>query len=244
MHMTEDPLPNDKLTELVRKLGHDMRAPLGSIISTSEMLGEGFYEALTPKQVRANDRIQRNGHRVLAMLDDFVTYVKAEAGQLDLFPKAFEPRVCLSDWGSQVIHTAEKKGLTLHLTTHEQVPATLTADSAAIGRAIVPLLWNAVSFTHQGDVWVDSEWSDQTWIIKVRDSGPGMTLEKTPYIFEPFWRGDERPQVATAGAGLGLALAQASANVLGAHLSLEHTSDKGSTFSFVLPLSPAIEKDF
>jgi len=236
MYMTVDPLPNHKLTELVQKLGHDMRAPLGSIISTSEMLGEGFYDALTPKQVRANDRIQRNGHRVLAMLDDFVTYVKAEAGQLDLFPRAFEPRVCLSDWGSQVIHTAEKKGLTLHLTTQEQVPATLTADAAAIGRAIVPLLWNAVSFTHQGDVWVDSEWSDQTWVIKVRDTGSGITPDSIMHIFEPFWRGEERPQVATAGAGLGLPLAQAIAKVLGARLSLEQTSQKGSTFLFALPL--------
>ena len=239
--MSEDPLPNDNLTELIRKLGHDMRAPLGSIMSTSEMLAEGFYEPLTPKQVRANDRIQRNSHRVLTMLDDFVTYVKAASGQLDLSPKAFEPRVCVSDWTSQIKPTVEKKGLGLHITTYERVPAKLIGDFAVIGRAVVPLLWNAASFTHEGDVWVDSDWTDQTWIIKVRDTGSGITPENIPHIFEPFWRGEERPQVATAGAGLGLPLAQAIAKVLGARITLDQTSEKGSTFSFAVPLFPAAD---
>ena len=237
--MTEESLSTDQLAELVRKLGHDMRAPLGSIISTSEMLGEGFYEPLTSKQVRANDRIQRNSHRVLAMLDDFVTYIKAEAGQMELLPKTFDPRVCLSDWEEHVKSTAEKKGLVLHLTTHEHVPTTLTGDYAAISRAVLPVLWNAVSFTPQGDIWFDSDWVDQTWIIKVRDSGPGIKPEQIPHIYEPFWRGEERPQVATAGAGLGLAVARAITRALGARLTLEQTSEQGSIFTFALPLSPA-----
>jgi signal transduction histidine kinase len=237
--MNEAPLPSDKLTELVRKLGHDMRAPLGSIISTSEMLGDGFYDALTPKQLRANDRIQRNSQRVLAMLDDFVLYVKAQEGQLDLTPKEFEPRVCLTDWGKQVAPTAEKKGLSLHLTTQERVPNKFVGDFALIGRTVVPLIWNAVSFTAQGDVWVDSDWTDQTWVIKVRDTGPGIAAEHVPHIFEPFWRGEERPQVATAGAGLGLAVARALAKSLGARLMLEQTNNEGSIFSLALPISPA-----
>lgn len=235
--MTQDPLSDDKLTELIRKLGHDMRAPLGSIISTSEMMGEGFYDPLTAKQQRANDRIQRNSQRVLAMLDDFVLYVKAQEGQLDLNPKPFEPRACLADWGKQVSATAEKKGLTLHLTTYEQVPANLLGDFAVIGRAVMPLLWNAVSFTAQGDVWVDSDWTeDQTWVIKVRDTGSGISPENVTNIFQPFWRGEERPQIATAGAGLGLAVAQALSNALKAKLTLEHTDSKGSTFMLALPL--------
>jgi signal transduction histidine kinase len=236
--MSDNPLPNDKLAELVRKLGHDIRAPLGSIISTSEMLGQGFYDALTPKQVRANDRIQRNSQRVLAMLDDFVLYVKAQEGQLDLNPKSFEPRVCISDWGKQVESTAEKKGLALHLTSTENVPETLTGDYPVIGRALMPLLWNAVSFTSTGDVWVESDWVDQTWLIKVRDTGPGIAAENIPHIFEAFWRGEERPQVATAGAGLGLAVAQAVAKSLGARLTLEHTDKTGSTFLLALPFLP------
>jgi signal transduction histidine kinase len=230
--------PYETLVELVRKLGHDMRAPLGTIISTGDMLDEGLYDPLTPKQAKANDRIKRNGHRVVAILDDFLTYVKADAGQIDLSPKAFDPRTHLIEWCHQVKPTAEKKELAFHVTTQDSVPSTLIGDPAVIGRALVPLLWNAVTFTSQGSIWIDSDWTPENhWIIKVRDSGPGIPVEDLPHLFEPFWRGEARPQGAPAGAGLGLPLALALVKVMSGDLILEETGQQGSLFRFDLPLS-------
>jgi|GEM_PF-3389956 len=237
--MSQDPSHN-AFTDLVRQFSHDMRAPLGTIISTSDMMAEGLYEALTPKQARANDRIRRNGHRVLAMLDDFATYIKADAGQLTLSPKPFHPRTSLTEWCHVVQATAEGKGLVLHQTTHDSVPQTLRGDAAAVSKAFLPLLWNAVIFTVQGDIWVDSLWTeDQCWSLKVRDSGKGIDEANIPHLFKPFWRGVERPLVMTGGAGLGLAVSQAVAKGLNGHVTLEQTSSTGSTFHLQIPLSPA-----
>jgi len=230
--MIEDSVFYSKLTDLIRTLGHDMRAPLGTIISTSDMLAEGFYEPLTPKQQRAAERVRRNGHRVVAMLDDFMTYVKAEARQIELSDKPFDPRTCLTEWCQPMIPTAQDKNVTIHVVTHERVPAMLSGDSAVISRAVIPLIWNAVIFTAQGDVHIEADWTqDEHWVIKVRDSGPGIPQAALPHIYEPFWRGEDRPQTPTSGAGLGLAVASALAKVLSGSLTLEQTGAEGSTFS-------------
>lgn len=241
--MPDDSITSAALIELLRKMGHDMRAPLGSIISTVDMMAEGVYDPLTPKQVRANERVRRNSRRVLAILDDFVTYVKASAGQIDVTVKSFDPRASLADWCKPIQPTCDDKGLTLHVTTTDSVPSCLMGDTALIGRAVVPLLWNAVSFTPSGAVWVESDLSDaQVWRIRVRDSGAGIPTDHVGHIFEPFWRGDERPQVASAGAGLGLAVSLSVAQLMKGQLVLEQTGPQGSTFRLEIPLSSAKEE--
>ncbi len=95
-------LETDILISLLRKLGHDMRVPLNTIMSTGDMLAEGIYDPLTPKQARAITRLQRNNYRLLAILDDFITYVKAESGEIMVNPKPFDPRQMLGEWGNQV----------------------------------------------------------------------------------------------------------------------------------------------
>jgi len=228
------------LIDLLRKMGHDIRAPLGSVISTSDMMAEGVYEALTPKQVRANERIRRNSRRALAILDDFITYVKAETGDIDLDARPFDPQLSLSEWGSQVESAAAEKGLALYLNTSDCVPPLLMGDATAIGRAILPLLWNAVIYTAAGGVWVESNWSEPgLWTISVRDSGAGIASENIPHLFEPFWRGEERPQVTTAGAGLGLPLALSLVKLMHGRVFLQQTGAQGSIFCVEIPLSRA-----
>lgn len=226
------------LIELLRKMGHDIRAPLGSVISTSDMMAEGIYEALTPKQARANERIRRNSRRALAILDDFITYVKAEAGEMSLAAEPFDPRASLEGWCGEVAEAASAKNLALHLATSDDVPAQLVGDAAAIGRTVLPLLWNAVTYTPAGAVWVESGWNG-CWVIRVRDSGQGIAEDNIPCIFEPFWRGEDRPQVTTAGAGLGLPLALALAKLMGGQVYLAETSAMGSTFCAEIGVSAA-----
>lgn len=227
-----------RLIELLRKMGHDIRAPLGSVISTSDMMAEGIYEALTPKQTRANERIRRNSRRVLAILDDFITYIKAEAGEMEMANTPFNPRATLAEWAAEVQDAAEAKNLALHVAISDDVPAQLVGDAAAIGRAVLPLLWNAVTYTAEGAVWVESGW-DGCWVIRVRDSGQGIAESNIPCIFEPFWRGEDRPQVTTAGAGLGLPLALALAQQMNGRLMLEKTDMEGSTFCLEIPVGVA-----
>lgn len=213
-----------------------MRVPLNTLISTSDMLASGVYDPLTPKQARAVARLQRNHQRLLAMLDDFVTYAKAEAGEYPLSPTAFDARAKVHEWCDAVRASIDEKQLSLNIQVSESAPNTMTADEPTLRRSVQALLWNAVAATTTGAIEVVLDWSgDQGWRIQVKDSGSGISSEIRPRIFEPFFRGDERPQLPTAGAGLGLPLAQALIKVMGGKLQLVATSPSGSTFEIRLP---------
>ena len=235
--MTKATLDADTLLRLVRKLGHDIRAPLGALISTSDMLAEGVYEPLNPKQAKANERIQRNSRRVLAVLDDFITFAKADAGHIEPVLRNFDPRQTLIECCDQVRAMADSKGLALELTIEQVIPNHLIGDQVLVGRALMALLWNAVAFTQVGEIHVYSDWTDDDhWLIRVQDSGPGITPELVPQIFEPFWRGEDRPQLPTAGAGLGLPLAKSLARLMDGELILERSDASGSSFCLLLPM--------
>lgn len=231
------------LVQLLRKMAHDMRVPLNTIISTGDMLAEGVYDPLTAKQAKAITRLQRNNVRLLAILDDFIAYVKADAGEMVLANKVFDPRATIDDCLNQVRPDAEEKGLKVRLTLSENMPAMMMGDESAVKRIVLALLWNAVSHTASGEVHIQSEWTpesewkpEKVWSITVEDTGSGISDVDRPYIFEPFWRGEARPQVPTAAAGLGLPLALAIAKVMGGDVTLKATSIRGSTFSVILPL--------
>lgn len=235
--MTKATLDADTLLKLVRKMGHDIRAPLGALISTSDMLAEGVYEPLNPKQAKANERIQRNSRRVLAVLDDFITFAKADAGHIEPMLRSFDPRQALIEWCDQVRAMANSKGLAVALTIEQIIPNHLIGDHALIGRSVMALLWNAVAFTHEGEIHVYSDWTDDDhWLIRIEDSGPGISPELIAQIFEPFWRGEDRPQLPTAGAGLGLPLAKSLARLMDGDLALERSDANGSAFCLLLPM--------
>jgi signal transduction histidine kinase len=238
--MNEDGLSSETLVHLIRQLGHDMRAPLGSLLSTSDLLADGVYDPITEKQSKAVERTRRSGRRTLAMLEDFVTYVKAESEELVLAAKPFDPAAKLVDWCAEACAFAQEKGLAFNVTSAAAVPQRLVGDEMAVGRVVLALVWNAVAFTAQGAIDVVGDWDTESrWVISVRDSGCGIPDEDKAHIFEPFWRGTSRPQVPTAGAGLGLPVAQALAKQLHGRVFLQETSPSGSRFRLELPLQPA-----
>jgi signal transduction histidine kinase len=223
--------------QLLRKMGHDMRVPLNTIISTGDMLMQGTYDPLTSKQERAVVRLQRNNQRLLAILDDFMTYMKADARELVINPKPFDLRVHLEAWCDPIRQIGEEKGLNFRLVISENVPALLSMDESILKKIVQALLWNAVAHTTQGEILISSEWiAQQGWRLNVKDSGSGISDTDLPYIFEPFWRGEARPQLPTAGAGLGLPLSLALARLMDGKLFVQDTSSQGSNFCLQIPL--------
>jgi signal transduction histidine kinase len=229
-------LETSEIVQLLRKMGHDMRVPLSTVISTSDMLNKGIYDPLTPKQAKAVARLQRNQHRLLAILDDFVTYIKAETGDLPLSWKPFDVNSRLAAWAEPVRLVIEEKGLVFRMVTPEPVPQTLTSDEAMIERIVTALLWNAVTHTTQGVIEIHSQWTTDHWLLTIKDTGSGISEQEMPHLFEPFWRGEMRAQIPTAGAGLGLPMSLAIARRMGGNVSLKETSPQGSSFCVQLPI--------
>jgi signal transduction histidine kinase len=227
--------------QLLRQMGHDMRVPLNTIISTGDMLLQGAYDPLSPKQEKAVVRLQRNNQRLLAILDDFMTYVKADAREISLNPKPFEPRVQLEAWSEPIRQASEKQGLSFRLLISENLPTSLTMDELILKKIVQALLWNALAHTSEGEILLQSEWiPEQEWLISVQDTGSGISETDKPHIFEAFWRGEARPQLPTAGAGLGLPMSLALVKLMGGDILLKETT-VGCHFSVKIPLEKEIK---
>jgi signal transduction histidine kinase len=235
----QDPVESISLSRhvrLLRQMNHDLRNPLNALIATANMLSEGIYDPLTPGQARAVERMERNSKRILALLDDLIAYVKAEAGEFKLDVKEFNPHRMLDDVQEQCNAAARAKNIAFLVTSDETLPPTLRGDEAAIRRIILALSWNAISFTPKGAVEITSEWSDG-WSIAVTDTGPGIPISCRPHLFEAFWRGEAAGSpVPTSGSGLGLALARALAKLMKGDVILKSSSLQGCTFLVRLPL--------
>jgi signal transduction histidine kinase len=236
--MTDQSLDFANLVRLLRQMAHDMRGPLSVLSNTTDMFVQGGYGELNPKQERAAKRMQRANNRILALLDDFMAYVKAEAQQLPLEIAPFTPQALLANLRETVLSEAQAKNLTVRLVDDESLPPVLCGDAALIRRVILALLWNAIVFSDQGQITVRSGWvaTSCTWAIEIRDEGKGIAQENVSHIFEPFWQGVERPPSPTSGFGMGLATAQALTRVMGGQLALETTGPEGSVFCVRLPL--------
>jgi len=137
---------------------------------------------------------------------------------------------------------ASQNGITLSVETVSELPDT-QMDVRLIGQVLGILLTNALSYTpSDGRVFVETlvgEFDEQQWVgFRVSDTGPGISPEEHPRIFERFFRGESGYSSGSPGTGLGLAIAK---EILDQHSGIievesEGLPGKGTTFSVWLPL--------
>jgi signal transduction histidine kinase len=115
-------------------------------------------------------------------------------------------------------------------------------DAELLRRLITNLLDNAIKYTMSGGtVMVGLSQEQSQCMITVRDTGRGIAVEAQPHIFERFYREDKvrRRNLDSegSGAGLGLSISQWIANLHGGTVTLEESTERGSTFAVRLPPS-------
>lgn len=242
--MTISSQPDKKVIDtssilLLRKMSHGMRSPLNALIATSDMFSQGVYGEMNPKQTRAVERMQRNSRRLLALLDDVMTYIRADAGELPYTLETFAPVELLAEAVEQVQNAIEDQMITIHLDNSRSVPSALIGDAAHIRRIFLALLWNAVAVTESDRaIFVETDWEDAQWTVCVHDSGLGIRTENQALIFEPFWTDGSGNRIGpSSGYGLGLSVARALAELMQGELILKESSATGSTFCLRLPLA-------
>jgi len=243
-------------SEFLANMSHELRTPLNSIVGYSELLLKGIYGNLDERQTDRIEKIFRNGHNLLALINDILDLSKIEAGRLEINPTRFPVRPFLQDLAATIEPQTQRKHLTFHLETPESLPD-LEADEMRIRQALLNLLSNAVKFTHAGSVTLavqmarvrngrcaglalpsDVRLPDGGWFVfSVADTGIGIAPEDQRAIFDEFYQVDRTATREYEGTGLGLAITKRLVEMHGGAIWLESTPGKGSAFSIALPIS-------
>ncbi|HXV98761.1 MAG TPA: HAMP domain-containing sensor histidine kinase, partial [Anaerolineae bacterium] len=146
---------------------------------------------------------------------------------------------------NEVIQTARglarEKNLELRSSVSANLPV-LMADPARLGQALLHLLSNAIKYTDQGVIEIQTDLTPSELIIFISDTGIGLSPEEMDKIFQPFGRGHSALSRQRAGAGLGLALTKRLIELHGGRLWATSVLGVGSTFSMALPLEADPEK--
>jgi signal transduction histidine kinase len=228
-------------------MSHELRTPLNAIIGYSEMLQEDAADLGYVQAVPDLEKIQIAGRHLLGLINDILDLSKIEAGKMTLCVEAFDVTTLITDvvGTAQPLVAAHRNQLSLEIASDA---GRMVSDATKLKQVLLNLLSNAAKFTDRGRITISvarETRGDSGWIvIRVKDTGIGMTAEQTSRLFEDFMQADSSTTRRYGGTGLGLAISQRFCRMMGGVITAESEPAFGSTFIISLPAdAPRSESD-
>lgn len=223
--------------ELLANVSHDLRTPLASIQGYIEtlLLKHG---TLSPEEERSYLEVAaRNSERLTRLVSDLFQLTKLEAHEL----KAAREPFALTELAQDVLQkfelAANKRRLVLEARIAPEVPY-VDADIGMIERVLENLIENAMRYTPAGgQVRLQVHQANERVRVSVADTGKGIASQDLPNVFERYYRADRSEEGNIGNAGLGLAISRRIVELHGGQMSVESTLNRGTTFSFDLPIA-------
>jgi signal transduction histidine kinase len=226
-------------SSFLANMSHELRTPLHAIIGYSEMLIEEATDSGASDFLTDLERIRTSGRHLLGLINDVLDVSKIEAGRMDVNIEEFQVDDLLSDVMATAEPLARRGQNKLELETSGAL-GSMYGDVTRTRQIMLNLLSNAAKFTDHGVITVTALRRDvfgvPTLIIRVCDTGIGMSPEQLSKLFRPFTQVDQSPTRRYEGTGLGLLITKRFAQLLGGSLSVESEPGVGTCFELGLPL--------
>ncbi|MEU0135058.1 HAMP domain-containing sensor histidine kinase [Streptomyces sp. NPDC006296] len=220
----------DRQAQLIADAGHELRTPLTSLRTNIELLArsDDTGRAIPPEDRRAlMSSVKAQMTELAALIGDLQELSRPDAAQ----PGPLQV-VALHDITRTALQRARLRGPELTITA-ELAPWYVRAEPAALERAVVNVLDNAVKFSPAGGT---IEVALHRGELTVRDHGPGIPAEELPHVFDRFWRSPSARQLP--GSGLGLSIVARTVQQAGGAIALTPAESGGTVASIRLPGAP------
>jgi signal transduction histidine kinase len=216
---------------------HELRTPLNVVSGYAELLRDGVYGELTPSQIEALEAIRDQTAVIAQLSSQLLDIGRLESGGFSLEIRDVSPATLLHRVERAFDPLARQKDIALAFELDPALPDRVPLDAHRIcDQVLGNLVSNALKFTPEGgQVTVLARPDDGDLCIEVRDTGPGIPLDKLPQVFQRYYQvGDEARR---KGAGLGLSIALAVARAHGGDIEAESEPEHGTVFRVRLPIS-------
>lgn len=231
---------NDQLEKATRSkltfftnVSHDLRTPLTLISEPVAMLAEG--DNLTPQQHKLLKMAEKNIRILRRLINQVLDFRKYENDKMTLNLMEIDFSSVIRDWMESFHSLARKRDIRLTLDApkdEESLP--LALDSEKMERVFFNLLSNAFKYTpDNGSITVSYSVENDNLVLKVSDTGEGISERDLGNIFDRFYQAD---RVHPRGSGIGLSLAKAFIELHGGSISVQSTLGKGSVFTVTIPV--------
>lgn len=225
---------NRSKSEFLANMSHEIRTPLTAVIGFAESLLDSSHSM--EERVDSINRIIQAGKHLLRIINEILDLSKIEANRLEIESIPFALVDVFRDIYSLVKLQATEKGLSFKITYESPNPTKIKSDPVRFKQILLNLCNNAIKFTKEGSVSVkvSCDTAAERLIVKVIDSGIGLTHEQQAKLFKPFSQADASTTRRYGGTGLGLHLSKQLAEKLGGTLTVESVPEVGSCFTLTI----------
>ncbi len=212
---------------------HEMRTPL----TTINGLLEGIEHDMIPEnqKQRSIQLMQNETRRLIRLVNENLDYEKIRSNQIILQKQTFSAYEALEMIVEQLEVKANESGNELILDCPTDLM--LFADYDRFSQIIVNIIQNAIQFTDNGKISITGYSDGNESILKIKDSGVGMSAKEVESIWERYYKADvSRKNTKYGESGLGLAIVQQLVTLHGASVTVESLPGEGTTFTLSFPV--------
>jgi signal transduction histidine kinase len=251
---------NRAKSEFLASVSHELRTPLNAIVGFVEMLREGVYGEVPPRQASPIARVASSATHLRHLVDQVLDIAKLAAGRMEFHSEPVDVRALVTEVANEMEALLNERDLHLRLMLEPTLPRVST-DRTHLRQIILNLLGNAIKYTREGGIVVKARLADAvaapahltgnappspvtgefstavppaTWVtVSVTDSGIGIAPTDLDRIFEEFEQVNAGPRGDSMirGTGLGLAISRRLARLIGGDITVSSEVGKGSTFT-------------
>ncbi|AFY58937.1 PAS domain S-box [Rivularia sp. PCC 7116] len=236
-------------TDFISTVSHELRTPLTSVLGFASIIQEKLEEDVFPLLPEGNRKTKKTVRRVkdnisiiiseaerlTALINDVLDIAKMEAGKLDWKKETINIEKVIERSLAATSALFENKDLKLIRDIEPDLPQILGDENRLI-QVLINLISNAVKFTDEGSITCGAKVIHNNIIVSVIDTGNGISQEDKPKVFDKFKQVGEIFTDKPQGTGLGLPICKQIIEHHGGDIWVESELDKGSKFSFSIPI--------
>ncbi len=231
-------LAGEKLkTDFLSTMSHEIRTPLNGLLGNLNLLRDTDLDS---KQDRYVAYMETSGRLLMSHISDVLDITRYDAGKLSTRSEPVNISKLLQDIIDNQSSTASKNETSLTWGWHGEPMDWVSSDHDRLQHVMMNLIGNAVKFTRRGAVAVTVEnvgvEDAAELLVKIADTGPGMTDDLTKHVFDDFVTGNTAYDRQVGGTGLGLSIAKRFVHALGGEIGVESAVGEGSTFWVKMPV--------
>ena len=220
---------NRSKTRFLAAASHDLRQPLNAMSLYTTALA---LQNLDKKSDEITTQLSKALNLLSAQMDSLLDISKLDAGITSVKNEIIALGPLLSEIKSEYEPQAAQKGLEIILNTPE--PILINTDSIQFGRILRNLMSNSIKFTSSGRIHLRTERHDDHFIIRLTDTGQGISEDELDNIFDEFYQIKDPQDSDNRGLGLGLSIVRRLCDLLDIEINIESTLDMGTTISLKL----------
>ncbi len=221
--------------KLASVVSHELRTPLAAIKTGINLVAGGLSGKIDAEQSEFIGIVKKNVDRLGRLINDVLDFHKLESGKMELRLEKNDINLLVREIYKGMCSLAEQKKLQFSLQLDKHLPK-VNFDKDRINQVLANLVNNAIKFTDRGQITITTKKKGNHLWVTVQDTGIGLSSQDIPKIFQSFEQSQAPRGRKIEGTGLGLAICKEIIEQHQGKIWVDSELNKGSIFSFTLPL--------